>query len=251
LSDTLYTPPGTYDAPYVPTTTGGDVPRGTVHGGRRRRGRAARVGLWLLVALLIVLVAGGLGVAFRLSGLWPGAGADPSGSASPSESAVAAGSATFRTDDFTLTHPEEWNAVCPSDYADGRCYFDRMTPDQHSEGNAALARNPYVLVIVGDARGLSAEEQLRAEDAVARSRPRTFGDYTPTPVQETTVGDHDGARLTYTYTSRATNALMRVRIFRFVEDDRYYEVSLRSPASRFAGYLDGFQQIATSIQPVE
>ena len=59
----------------------------------------------------------------------------------------------------------------------------------------------------------------------------------------------EGALLEFTYLGRRFGLPTTVRIFRFVQDDRYYEVSLRGPIPQIPSFETGFTAIANSIRP--
>jgi eukaryotic-like serine/threonine-protein kinase len=220
----------------------------------------SRLGLWLLAAVLVVLIAGAAGVVARKNGwldLSRGTSTgSPTGSptASPSLTAGTAPTGnTYRGGKYSVRYPETWNVYCMEDPAeiekqghDG-CYFDQLTPAAHTDDNTDLRRSPYVLVIVGEAGG-TALDQLRAEEKVARDKG-SFPDYTRVDLREQTYGSHRGAVLEFTHTGVVVNQKHRVRIFRFVDGGRFYEMSLRAPDKSYADHLPGFEQIAASLTP--
>ncbi|WP_157018513.1 serine/threonine-protein kinase [Cryptosporangium arvum] len=220
--------------------------------------RKGRLGLWLLAALLVVLLAGTAGVVARKNGwLDLSGGADPTSSpteAPPSSSGAPEPAAnTYKGDRYTLRYPQTWKVYCMEDPAeierqghDG-CYFDQLTPAQHTDDNTDLRRSPYVLVIVGKADG-TALEQLEREESVA-AKKGSFPEYARVQLEEQTYGEHQGAVLEFTHQGVVVNQQHRVRIFRFVQGGQFYEVSLRAPQSSYDDYLAGFEQIAGSLSP--
>ncbi|MFG1927634.1 serine/threonine-protein kinase [Cryptosporangium sp. NPDC048952] len=238
-------------------------PAGYVHQPRppEEPRKKSRLGLWLLAALLVVLLAGTAGVVARKNGwLDLSGGADPSGSptttaapsSSPGSSEPAAN--TFRGDKYTARYPQTWQIYCMEDPAeiakqghDG-CYFDQLTPAQHTDDNVSLRRSPYVLVIVGKAEGTALEQLQREEEAAAAKD--AFPKYERVNLAEQTYGEHRGAVLEFTHEGAVIKQQHRVRIFRFVQDGQFYEISLRSPQASYDDYLPGFEQIAGSLSPL-
>ncbi|SHN44104.1 serine/threonine-protein kinase [Cryptosporangium aurantiacum] len=220
--------------------------------------QGSKLGLWLLAAVLVVLLAGAAGVVAKKQG-WldlsaSSANGTPSASATPtpstSTSAPPQGN-EYGRDQYSLRYPPTWNVYCMDDPEeiekqghDG-CFFDHLTPAQHTDDNTVLRRSPYVLVIVDEASG-SAREQLEKEDAAAGS---SFPEYTRVSLEDQKYGDHQGVVLEFTYTGVVVDQNHRVRIFRFVQDGKYYEVSLRAPETSYADFLPGFEQIAGSLTP--
>ena len=243
-------PPPTYGAVAAPPSPAGPP---------APEQRGSRLGLWLLAALLVVLVAGAAGVVARKNGWLDLSGVTSTGSPTASPSVGASASPTtptgnlYRGDKYSLRYPETWSEYCMEDPAeiekqghDG-CYFDQLTPAQHTDDNTDLRRSPYVLVIVGDASGTPLR-QLEGEEEIARAKG-AFPEYSRVDLREQTYGGHRGAVLEFTHTGAVVNQKHRVRIFRFVENGKYYEISLRSPQASYEDYLPGFEQIAASLTP--
>ncbi|GAA3394132.1 hypothetical protein GCM10020369_62340 [Cryptosporangium minutisporangium] len=216
----------------------------------------SKLGLWLLAAVLVVLLAGAAGVAARKNG-WldlsgDGTGRTPSASPTATTSAPPSGN-QYSSDQYSLRYPETWQVYCLEDPAEIEkqghegCYFDHLTPAQHTDDNTVLRRSPYVLVIVGPADG-SALQQLQKEEAAAQ-KLGSFPDYSRALLREQTYGEHRGAVLEFTHTGVVVNQTHRVRIFRFVQGDTFYEISLRAPEKSYGDYLVGFEQIAGSLTP--
>ncbi|TQS40987.1 serine/threonine-protein kinase [Cryptosporangium phraense] len=226
----------------------------------------SRVGLWLLAALVVVLLAGGAGVVARKNG-W----LDLSGGSTPTESPTATAPPTsgepsstaptgkptgkkFDGNLYSLTYPTTWNQYCLTDPGEiekqehSGCYFDQLAADQHTDDNTDLRRSPYVLVIVGDAKGRTPLEQLQGEETFAREKG-AFPDYQRVALQEASYGDHQGAVLEFTHRGAVIDQPNRVRIFRFNDGDKFYEISLRSPQASYDDFLAGFEQIAGSLTP--
>ncbi len=89
--------------------------------------------------------------------------------------------------------------------------------------------NLYVYVHPAD--GQDALQVATAEDAKWRGTP-TFRDYKTLRLTVATMGAHQGALLEFTYTNEKTGP-RHVLIFRVVENDISYEVSLNGPAHLF------------------
>lgn len=214
----------------------------------------SRVGLWLLAAVLVVLLAGSAGVIAKKYG-W----LDLSGSATPQPTSGGAPTPTlsatvYSSTGYELRYPATWNAFCVTDPAEIEaqghrgCYFDQLTADKHTDANTELRRSPYVLVIVGTAKG-TALEQLTAEEAAAR-KLNAFPGYARVRMSDYTYGEHEGAVLEFTHTGKVITQPHRIRIFRFVNGDTFYEISLRAPEASYDDYLPGFELIAGSIEPL-
>ena len=266
-------PPG--PATYGPAATGRPT-SGPPGGGSARYGavpafngppaakrRWRRVWRWLLAALIVIVLAAATGVFARksgwLDGLTPSQRATatptttptttPTATASPSQ----AGTPFVGPGGYELRYPSAWKPFCLTDPAEiaaqghAGCYFDTLTAGEHTDTSAVLRNSPYVLVVVGTAKE-SAYDQLSASEAEARKKNAFPNYHRVTLADDVSNGSYTGAVLEYTY-SGSTVPAHRVRIFRFVEGDKYYEVSLRSPQADYDAYLPGFEQMVNSIQP--
>lgn len=242
-------PPGEGSAGYGPVPAFNGQPPAA----HRRWRRAWR---WLLAAVVVIALAAAAGVFARKSG-WlddePQPEASTSARATASALPTTSGTLFTKEGQYQLRYPKVWQPFCLTDPAEIKaqghsgCFFDRVAASEHTDASQVLRNSPYVLVIVGTSSGDAIDQLTATEDQAAKLR--AFPSYTRITLDDNvTYGSHTGAVLEFTYEA-TTVPKHRVRIFRFIEGDNYYEVSLRSPQAEYNAYLPGFQQIANSIQP--
>jgi serine/threonine protein kinase len=223
--------------------------------------------LWPIAVIVIVALIAALTLLARSQGLL-GGGAKPTptvstpapgpGSSGPPDSpepgATSSGLSTrsFEAPDksYQLSYPAAWNKDCVVQ-KDGRsfCYFDEIPAGHHEPTDSMLDTNPYVLVLTGDANGKTALRGLTEEDTAAQGAHSAFPDYKQVTLSERVYGPNTGALLEFTATGVKSKLPRRIRIFRIVSGDKFYEVSLRSTEQNFASYVRGFETIATSLTP--